>query len=142
MQKSQFIVRLSAVAVMLVYVLSTIGVNVHSCHNSGSFIVSIAGNEVCDHCCDCWEHHCECEAHGGEESSLDCCSDTLLRIVIAGCDGSDNDVKVPLSAVVPSFSIPSSTLESFSAPAANYAQCNSISLPGKDVLRENCVLRV
>lgn len=151
MRKSLYIVKLAAAVVMLVYVLSSIGLNVHSCHNSGSIIVSIAGSEVLSHCCTCGEHHCDCAEHHCEgfcevnhelHHSLDCCTDTVLRIVITGCDGEDNNVKVPASAVLPSFLCRNSGLESFSRPVFSSAQHSCIFLPEEDILKDNCVLRV
>ena len=151
MRKSLYIVKLAAVAVMLVYVLSSIGLNVHSCHNSGSINVSIAGSEVLSHCCTCGKHHCDCEEHHCEgfcevnhelHHSLDCCTDTVLRIEITGCDGDDNDVKIPVSAVNPSFICRNTGLESFSRPVFRCIHYDCTSLYGGDILRDTCVLRV
>lgn len=146
MQKSLYI-KLAAVAVVFVYILSSIGINVHSCHNSGNVNVSIVGSELLSHCCNCGKHHCDCEEHHCEVNhelhhSIDCCTDTVLKIVITGLDGSDNDVKVPVSAELPSFICRNYSLESCSVPVFNFSQERNVFRQNEDILRDNCVLRV
>ncbi len=146
MQKSLYI-KLAAIAVVFVYILSSVGINVHSCHNSGNVNVSIVGSELLSHCCNCGKHQCDCEEHHCEVNhelhhSIDCCTDTVLKIVITGFDGSDNDVKVPVSAELPSFVCQYCGLESYSGPVSRFSSERTVFWQDEDILRDNCVLRV
>ena len=121
-------IKFIAVAVIFFYVLSSVGINVHSCRCDGTVSVSIAGGHCCAH-----EHACS-------HHSFDCCTDTVLKIVITGCDSPDFNIKVPASAALPSFICPGQ--EIFEEQFFHRVPERFVLLSGKEVLRDNCVLRV
>ena len=138
--KRVLLLRFSALAVMLIYILSSVGINVHSCLCSGTVSVSIAGSHVCEH-----EHNSDeefCEVNHELHHSIDCCSDRVFKIVITGCSCSDDDTKVPVLAVIPSFICPNFGLQASPAQLPLAATGSHRLLPPEDILRDNCVLRV
>ena len=65
---------------------------------------------------------------------------TVLKIVLTGCDSSDFNIKVPASAALPSFICPGQ--EIFEEQFFHRTPERFVLLSGKEVLRDNCVLRV
>ncbi len=97
------LIRLSALAVLLLYVASAVGIDVHSCDCTGHVCAHIAlyFDDIHDDHHDC--HHCGNEEEFCHESHQhNCCHNKVFRVAIAGDneDGGLQHISAP-SVILP-----------------------------------------
>ncbi|MCQ2186038.1 MAG: hypothetical protein MJY92_04865 [Bacteroidales bacterium] len=138
----KFFIQSFAALAMVLYLVSFIGISVHSCSCTGHVCVSLASHQHHEHQT---EHHC-CHNHvhhhcSAEHSEKDCCHNDIYRLAISGDSdhNGDSHVAAPQVEAITIFT-------PYLAPSATASHHSSIfarapSLP-RDVIHEICVLRV
>lgn len=149
MMKS-FVIKLSSALVLMLYVLSFVGISIHTCSCTGSVCVSIAFHQHHEHGA-AGHHHDSCcgHHHDGCASCLDeqrheahhCCHNTVLRLSLAGEDNHAHDIQLqaPLSDVTFA-DIP--YIVCYGAHHCSCHQLLNLPPPDGDILQSICVMRV
>lgn len=104
--KRSILIRLSALAVLLLYVAASVGIDVHNCDCTGHVCAHIAlyFDNIHDNHHDC--HHC-CgheEERGHDSNHHSCCHNKVYRVAIAGDneDGGAQHLDAP-SVQIPAY---------------------------------------
>lgn len=143
MIKSFLIKPLSAL-VLAIYVLSFIGLNVHSCSCTGEVCVTLAAHGDHHHCT---SHHHDCchdKACHNETCHHDhgCCHDKLFKLIISG-DSDHSDLHINMNAPMVAYLPPAYPVESiFGADQESARIIHHISPHPGDILRSICVMRI
>lgn len=144
-----FLIKLSAALVAAVYVLSFVGINVHSCDCTGHVCVTLAVIQhdihADEHCHDhghnhaCAHHLCH---HNDGVGSGECCHNKIFKITVSGDSEHNDHVNVNLPSV--DIFYPSEQGSFAAKPALNHQRlCFADSSPqSKDILTRICIMRV
>ena len=89
--------KICSVLLVLWYLMSVIGFNVHTCHGEGhSFVTTFIEGTACSdihpdhHCTDTHHHSDEAEGCCGSDDQDDCCSDEFQVLSVTGLMSDDN----------------------------------------------------
>lgn len=140
MMKS-LVIKLSSVAVLMLYVLSFVGVTVHSCSCTGDVCVALAIHQHDEHCCHhSHDHHCE--SCSSDDDHDGCCQENVYKITLSG-DGEDDNVYVASSPVfdVAVYDTPYMGEPLFRTARATF-RVHAPPHKDTDILRHICIVRV
>lgn len=105
MRNREIIMKFSAVMVLMMYVLSLGGINVHSCSHTGeTFVTFLAGGISCQEIHPSHHHHHHEGCHCCEEHDCDgsdgCCSNDSRMLLVADADNHHVEhIQAPLVAI-------------------------------------------
>lgn len=143
--KKDMLIKMTAAIVLLIYMLTSMGINVHSCKCSGAVSISIAAKLGEDHCCPHGISHDKLCSNCGQ-STIDpghehCCSDQLFKISLTGSDDTAWHVRIQSESMDLPPRMPRPCCCNYCCEHNHDIAPRGSPMPG-DILSQLCIIRI